>query len=30
MEREAATAITTKAASAEEPKWTAVMVKNMC
>jgi hypothetical protein len=30
MEREAATAITTKATSVEEPKWTTVMAKNVC
>ncbi len=29
MEREAATAITTKVASAKEPKWTTVMAKNV-
>jgi hypothetical protein len=29
MEREAAVAITSKATSAEEPKWTTVMAKNM-
>lgn len=29
MEREATTAVTTKAVSIEEPKWTMVMVKNV-
>jgi hypothetical protein len=29
MEREAAVAVTTKATSAEEPKWTTVMAKNV-
>jgi hypothetical protein len=30
MEREVVTAITAKAAFAEEPKWTTMMAKNMC
>jgi hypothetical protein len=30
MEREAAAAVTTKAASAKEPKWTTMVAKNVC
>jgi hypothetical protein len=30
MEHEVVTAITAKAAFAEEPKWTTMMAKNMC
>ncbi|CAM6026060.1 unnamed protein product [Sphagnum balticum] len=30
MEREVVTAFTSNAASAEEPKWTTVMAKNVC
>jgi len=30
MERKAAVAITTKATSTKEPKWTMVMAKNVC
>jgi hypothetical protein len=30
MEHKAATVVTTKAASAEEPKWTMVMANNVC
>ncbi len=30
IEREAATTVTTKVASIEEPKWTTMMAKNMC
>jgi hypothetical protein len=30
MEREAAAVVIANAASAEEPKWTTVMAKNVC
>jgi hypothetical protein len=30
MEHEATTVVTAKAASVEKPKWTTVMVKNIC